>query len=122
MKGAWLRSIVAATVMGSILAAGWTPLDARPLDIPSERLERPRPEQDRRHLTQAEAIALAKKAAKQELGNAFFDYEVKSVLYDPSAELWSVTFEPVPPRRPSGGCLLVLVHDADRSTESRRCA
>ncbi|MFO0707066.1 MAG: hypothetical protein U0412_09450 [Nitrospira sp.] len=127
MNMAWQMSLVAGIVAGSVLVVSSASIEARPLDIPSERLERPRPEQDRLpestpRLTQSEVIALAKKAAKKELGKTFSDYDVKSVLYEPSASLWSVTFELAPPRRPSDGCLLVLVHDPDRSTEARRCS
>ena len=101
---------------------------ARPLDVPAERLERPRPEQDRfsrpqfsPRLSQAEVIRLAKTEAKKELGKRFDDYEVKSVIFDSSTGLWSVTFDPNPPRRSPDGCLVVFVHDKEKATEFQHC-
>jgi len=93
---------------------------ARPLDVPSERLERPR------HpvpplLSHAEVIGLAKAVAKKELGKRFDDVEVKSVVFEPGTGLWSVSFDPKPPRRPSDGCLIVFVHDKDKSTDLQHC-
>jgi hypothetical protein len=102
---------------------------ARPLDVPSERLERPRPEQDRLYrsqpkaaLRQAEVIALAKAAAKKELGKSIDDYELKAVVFDPTAKTWSVTFDPKPPRRSSEACVIVLVHDDTKDTDLSRCS
>lgn len=101
---------------------------ARPLDIPAERLERPRPEQDRLsrpqahpQLSQAEVIRLAKVEAKKELGKRFNDYEIKSMIFEPTTGLWSVTFGLNPPRRSPDGCLVVFVHDKDKSTELQHC-
>ena len=97
---------------------------ARPLDVPAERLERPRPEQDRSSrpvLTQAEAIKLAKAEAKKELGKRFDEYEVKAAIFDASTGLWSVTFDHSPPDRSSGGCVVVFVHDNDKATDLRLC-
>jgi hypothetical protein len=101
---------------------------ARPLDVPSERLERPRPEQDRFYrsqptasLRQTDVIALAKSAAKKELGKSFDDYELKAVVFDPTAKIWSVTFDPKPPRRSSEACVIVLVRDDTKDTDVRRC-
>lgn len=101
---------------------------ARPLDVPAERLERPRPEQDRLSrpqfsplLSQAEVIRLAKTDAKKELGKRFDDYEVKSVIFEFSTGLWSVTFDHNLPRRSPDGCLVVFVHDKDKTTEFQHC-
>lgn len=101
---------------------------ARPLDVPAERLERPRPEQDRSSppqsspvLSQTEVLRLAKAAAKRELGKRVGDYEVRSVIFDSSTGIWSVTFEHSPLRRLSGGCLLVFVRDNDKTTDHQQC-
>lgn len=101
---------------------------ARPLDIPAERLERPRPEQDQSSpsqsspvLSQAEVLRLAKAAAKKELGKRVEDYEVRSVIFASSTGIWSVTFEHSPLHRLSGGCLLVLVHDNDKTADHQHC-
>lgn len=90
--------------------------EARPLDAPSERLERPRSPMPPR-LSYAEVIALAKVAAKKELGKQFDDVIVKSVVFEPGTGLWSVSFDPPPSRRPSDGCLIVFVHDRDKTTD-----
>lgn len=102
---------------------------ARPLDIPSERLERPRPEQDWLSrpplsplLSQTEVIRLAKVEAKKELGKRFNDYEVKSAIFEASTGLWSVTFDHNPPRRAPDGCVVVFVHDKDKTAEFQPCA
>lgn len=101
---------------------------ARPLDVPAERLERPRPEQDRLSrprfssmLSQIEVVKLAKVEAKKELGKRFNDYEIKSVIFEPTTGLWSVTFDHNPPRRSPDGCLIVFVHDKDKTTEFQHC-
>lgn len=101
---------------------------ARPLDVPAERLERPRPEQDRLSrpqsgpaLSQAEVIKLAKAKAKKELGKRFDDYGVKSVIFESSTGLWSVTFDRNPPHRSPDGCLVVFVQDKDKTTDLQRC-
>lgn len=101
---------------------------ARPLDIPAERLERPRPEQDRLGrsqlrplLSQAEVIQLAKAKAKKELGKRFDDYEVKAVIFESSSGFWSVTFDRTPPRRSPDRCVVVFVHDNDKTTEFQEC-
>ena len=102
---------------------------ARPIDIPTERLERPRPEQERAQRNQqkpvlqhAEVIGLAKVAATKELGKSFDDYEVKAVVFDPATSTWSVTFDPKPPRRSSEGCLIVFVRDETKDTDLARCS
>ena len=102
---------------------------ARPIDIPTERLERPRPEQDRAQrsrqkpvLRHADVIGLAKVAAKKELGKSFDDYELKAVVFDPSTNTWSVTFDPKPPRRSSEGCLIMFVRDDTKDTDLARCS
>ena len=101
---------------------------ARPLDIPAERLERPRPEQDRLSrpqlspmLSQAEVITLAKVAAKKELSTRFNDYEIKSVIFEPTTGLWSVTFDRNPPRRSPDGCVIVFVRDKDKTANLQHC-
>ncbi len=120
--------------LGGNLSAGiagereWVQI-VRPLDIPAERLERPRPEQDRLSrpplgplLSQAEVIKLAKAEAKKELGKRFNDYEVKSVIFDSMAGLWSVIFDRDPSRRVPDGCIVVFVHDNDKTVEFQHCA
>lgn len=112
---------------GNAGAREWLEI-ARPLDIPSERLERPRPEQDRLSqpqvsptLSQAEVITLAKVEAKKELGKRFHDYEITSVIFESSTGLWSVTFNHNPPRRAPDGCVVVFVHDKDKTAEFQHC-
>jgi hypothetical protein len=102
---------------------------SRPPDIATERLDRPRPEPDRfnisqsgSRLRQAEAIALAKGAAKQELGRSFDEYDVKAVVFDPTEKVWSITFDPKQSRRSSETCLIVFVRDETKGTELRRCS
>ena len=130
---------VAAIVMrlgfssgGNVLAGSageseWLQI-ARPLDVPAERLERPHPEQDRFSrsqgsptLSQAEVLKLAKVEAKKELGKRFDDYEVKSVIFESSTGLWSVTFDLNPPRRSPDGCVVVFIHDKDKTAEFQHC-
>ena len=112
---------------GSAGESEWLQI-ARPLDVPAERLERPRPEQDRVSrppfsptLSQAEVIRLAKAEAKKELGKRFNDYEIKGVIFEPTTGLWSVTFDHNPPRRSPDGCVVVFVHDKDKATNLQRC-
>jgi hypothetical protein len=100
---------------------GVAPHLSRPPDIPIERLDRPRPEQDRAMLRQSEAVALAKAAAKQELGHSFDEYEVKAAVFDSAGNSWSVTFSPKQVRVPSAGCVVVFVHADTRATDVRRC-
>ncbi len=102
---------------------------ARPLDVPAERLERPRPEQDRLSrpqsnpsLSQAEVIKIAKAEARKELGKRFDDYEIKSVIFESSTGLWSVTFDRSQAHRSPDGCVVVFVHDKDKTAEVQRCA
>jgi hypothetical protein len=101
---------------------------SRPPDISTERLDRPRPEQDRpgsgqaqAALTQTQVIALAKAAARKELGKSYDEYELKTVVFDPTATLWSVTFDAKPPRRSAEFCVVMLVRDDTKNTEVRRC-
>ncbi len=94
----------------------------RPPDMSTERLERPRPEQDRPMLRQSEAVALAKAAAKQELGRLFDEYELKAAVFDPTANSWSITFSPQPSRVFPEGCVVVLVRADTRATDVRRCS
>lgn len=102
---------------------------ARPLDVPAERLERPRPEQDRVSkpqfspmLSQAEVIKIAKAEARKELGKRFDEYEIKSVIFESTTGLWSVTFDRNPAHRSPDGCAVVFVHDQDKTAEFRSCA
>lgn len=112
---------------GTVGESEWRQI-ARPLDVPAERLERPRPEQDRLSrpplsplLSQAEVIKLAKAEAKKELGKRFNDYEVRSVIFDSTTGFWSVTFDRDPPRRALDGCVVVFVHDKDKTAEPQHC-
>lgn len=93
-----------------------------PSDISTERLERPRPEQDRPMLQQLEAIALAKVAAKQELGGSFDEYELKAAVFDPMAHSWAITFSPPKSRVTPEGCVVVFVQADTRATDIRRCS
>lgn len=102
---------------------------ARPLDIPAERLERPRPEQDRLSrpqfspaLSQAEVIKIAKAEARKELGKRFDDYAIKSVIFESSTGLWSVTFDRNQAHRSPESCVVVFVHDQDKTAEVQSCA
>ena len=101
---------------------GVDPHLSRPPDIPTERLDRPRPEQDRSGLRQSEAVALAKVAVKQELGRLFDEYEVTAAVFDPTVNVWSVTFTPPRARVPSEGCVVVLVRADTRATDVHRCS
>ena len=120
-----LHAVSAGT---TVLAGGtggseWLQI-ARPLDIPAERLERPRPEQDRSLrsvLSQAEVLKLAKAEARKQFGKRFDEYEAKAVIFEPSTGLWSVTFEQAPPHRSPEGCIVVFVRDTDKTTELQHC-
>jgi hypothetical protein len=132
---------VAGTVMGMLLGhsfGGHVPAGiagerawlqiARPLDVPAGRSELSRPEQDRVSrsqagptLSQAEVLRLAKVEAKKELGKRFNDYEIKSVIFEPTTGLWSVTFDHNPPHRSPDGCLVLFVRDKDKTTELQHC-
>lgn len=57
---------------------------------------------------------------RQSATSAFHDYDVKAVLFDPAAKLWSVTFDRTPSRRPPV-CLIGFVHDETQDTEASRC-
>jgi hypothetical protein len=132
VAGAAIVVLLGHSSWGNVLAGNageseWLQI-ARPLDIPSERLERPRPEQDRLSrpplsptLSQAEVIKLAKAEARKELGKRFNDYEIKSVIFESSTGLWSVTFDRHPPRRSPDGCVVVFVHDKDKTTNLQHC-
>jgi hypothetical protein len=107
---------------------GINPQLQRPLDIPTERLERPRSEQDRpvsvqqTNLRQTNVIALAKAAAKKELGKSYDDYELKAVVFDATEKIWSVTFDPKQPRHSSEACVIIFVHDDTKDTKLRHCS
>lgn len=101
---------------------GVPPHLSRPPDISTERLDRPRPEQDRPLLRQSEAVALAKAAAKQELGHSFDEFELTAAVFDPTENSWSVTFRPKQPRVLSEGCVVVFVRADTRATDIRRCS
>ena len=100
----------------------------RPLDVPAERLEHPRPEQDRlsrpqsdSSLSKAEVIKIAKAEARKELGKRFDDYEIKSVIFEPSTGMWSVTFDRIQAHRSPDGCAVVFVRDKDKTAEFQPC-
>lgn len=111
--------------------AGEQPLSqhlSRPLDIPTERLDRPQPEHKRFRndraqaaLKEAEVVALAKAAARKELGKSYHEYELKAVAFDPSAVLWAVTFDAKLPRRSTDSCVIVSVRDDTKDTQIRPC-
>lgn len=137
-RGGW-KSLSALLALGCLLSwpglpgrageGGVHPQLQRPPDIPTERQERPRPEQDRARrerpdarLSQEEAIGLAKAAAKKVLGRSFYDYGVKAVVFDPVAKTWSVTFDPKAPPRGSTGCVIVIVGDETSDTTTAPCS
>lgn len=114
--------------IGNAAERDWLQI-ARPLDIPAERLERPRPEQDRLSrpqfspaLSQAEVIKIAKTEARKELGKRYDDYEIKSVIFESSTGLWSVTFDRNQAPRSPDGCVVVFVHDKDKTAAVQSCA
>ncbi len=72
-------------------------------------------------LTQAEAIRLAKMAAKKEKGKQLDDYELNSVIFDPTNREWTTSFEPKPSRRSSLKCLLIVVKDDTKETKVLPC-
>jgi hypothetical protein len=108
--------------LGAAGEQGAAPHLSRPSDIPIERLDRPRPEQDRPMLRQSEAVALAKAAAKQELGGSFDVYALKAAVFDSTGNFWSITFSPKQGHNLSAGCVVVVVHADTRATEVRRCS
>lgn len=119
-----MRDLTPAIVCAAVLGAGVEWAAARPLDIPTEHLERPRPEADRPpgespSLAPSDALRLAKARAKQALGPAFDDYGVKAVVFDPGEQTWSVTFSAHKPAQLA--CLIVFVKDASRETHVIRC-
>lgn len=138
-RAGWGRSLSALLALDCIMSwpglagpageRGVNPQLQRPPDIPVERQERPRLEQDRARperpdarLSQEDAIGLAKAAAKKELGQSFHDDEVNAVVFDPVAKTWSVTFGPKTPRRGSRGCVIVMVGDATSDTKTVPCS
>lgn len=72
-------------------------------------------------LTQAEAIRLAKTAAKKEKGKQLDDYELNSAIFDPTNREWTASFEPKPSRRSSLKCLLIVVKDDTKETKALQC-
>ncbi len=108
--------------LGAAGEQGGAPHLSRPPDIPIERLDRPRPEQDRPMLGQSEAVALAKAAAKQELGSSFDVYALKAAVFDSTGNFWSITFSPKQGHILSARCLVVFVHADTRATDVRRCS
>jgi hypothetical protein len=102
---------------------------SRPLDIPTERLDRPQPEHNRFRddqaqaaLKEAEVVVLAKAAASKELGEKYDEYVLKTVVFDPSTILWSVTFDAKVPHRSTESCVIVRVRDNTKDTEVRPCS
>lgn len=102
-------------------ATGFPIYAQKPPDVQLDRMERD-PKIRRPELTQADVVHLAKAAATQEMGKAFDDYELKTVLFDASGREWSVAFELKPPKRESNSCLYVTVVDATKVTTVRRCS
>jgi hypothetical protein len=110
---------------GSLAVPGERGVDphlSRPSDIPTERLDRPRPEQDRSGVRQSEAVALAKAAVRKELGRLLDEYELKAAVFDPTRNAWSVTFTSQQARVPPESCVVVFVHADTRATDVHRCS
>lgn len=102
--------------------------NTRPPDALVERLERPRPEQDserqgalQAQLTQREVVRLAQRAAKQTVGTSYEEYRLKRVMFDQEERLWFVTFTQGTSAVSPAGCLVVVVHDGNRETQSKPC-
>jgi len=120
-------SLIAATMVWGLnpvvaqAAAGVSLHWRRPPDVPIDRMDRA-PRARKMELEQAEAVALAKGAAKKELGKGFDNYELKSVVFDDSAREWSVAFDLKQPKREAPSCLYVSVLDATKTTTIRRCS
>ncbi len=124
-KAAAMLSVSVVTCWFSLGVAGEqgvAPHLSRPLDITTERLDRPRPEQDRPMLRQTEAVGLAKAAVTNEQGRSSDDYEVKAAVFDPTGNFWSITLSPKEPRVSPGGCIVVFVRADTRATDIRRCS
>ena len=101
---------------------------SRPLDIPTERLDHSQQERNRLRgdqaqaaLNETEVVALAKAAARKELGKSYDEYVLKTVVFDPSAIRWSVTFDAKLPRRSTESCIIVSVRDDTKDTKIRSC-
>jgi hypothetical protein len=117
---------------GAVEAASYQGLNLRfhrSPDVPLKRLDRPLRETDRPPapkrlsvLTQTEAIAIAKIAAKEELGTTFRRYEVRSVFFDPTKQEWSVSFDLPSRQRNPTSCVTVFVHDETRTPDVLRCS
>ena len=102
--------------------------NTRPPDTLAEHLERPRPEQDserqgalQAQLTQREVVRLAQRVAKQTLGTSYEAYSLRRVMFDQAERLWFVTFTQGTSAVSPDGCLVVLVHDGNRETQSKPC-
>lgn len=130
--GAFKRKPVAAVLGVSVIlwlcslsVAGDRDMDlhlSRPPDIPTERLDRPRSEQDRSTLRQSEAVALASAAAKKKLGRSFDEYRLKAAVFNPSENSWTVTFNPIHLHIPSEACVVVVVRADTRATDVLLCS
>lgn len=72
-------------------------------------------------LMQAEAVRLAKNAAKKEKGKKLDEYDLNSVIFDPQNQEWTVSFNPKSSSRASEKCLLVIVMDDTRETKVLSC-
>ena len=72
-------------------------------------------------LMQAEAVRLAKNAAKKEKGKKLDEYDLNSVIFDPQNQEWTVSFNPKFSSRASEKCLLVIVRDDTRETKVLSC-
>lgn len=138
MACVFMRAVSGATLLlvgvemtSSHGIAGEQPLSphlSRPLDIPTERLDRPQPERNRFRddraqaaLKETEVVAWAKAAARKELGRSYDEYVLSAVVFDPSAIRWSVTFDARRPRRSTEFCIIVSVRDDTKDTEIRSC-
>jgi hypothetical protein len=130
MQTRTILTVILCLLVGNSVAAerGIPPQLQRPPDMAIERLDRPeRPParspdgRNQTALTQAEAVKLAKTAAKQEKDKKVDEYDLKSVTFDPTNREWTVSFDPKPPRRASEECFLVTVKDETKETNVLRC-
>ncbi len=135
----WIQALCRVVVVLVLwLAGSWPAAEAgvngfrlhlsRSPDVPLGRLDRPVRDRDRSPksqpqtvLSQSAAIALAKEAMKEELGKAYRDYEVKSVVFDAGKKEWSISFEPAAAPKSAVGCVTVFVDDETRETMLLRC-
>ena len=79
------------------------------------------PGQSPAHLTQAEVLALAKTAARKEVRQKLYDYDITSAIFDSLAREWSVLFAQRHPRPASHVCLYVYVNDDTKDATVQPC-